>query len=62
MKDSNTELLSTTELARELGLDVKTVRAAITQGQVPVVRVGQRNMVSRKALYRWLDGTTKPAA
>jgi len=56
-------LLNTTELARVLGLDRRTVRIAITQGQVPVVRIGQRNMISRKALERWLEqGTPKPAA
>ncbi len=56
-------LLNTTELARVLGLDRRTVRIAIAQGQVPVVRIGQRNMISRKALERWLEqGTPKPAA
>jgi excisionase family DNA binding protein len=41
MSNSETALIGTPEVARETGLDEKTVRKAIESGQIPAIRFGR---------------------
>jgi len=62
MEQSDTErrTVTVTEAARQLGISRSFAYQAITRGDfpVPVLRIGGRVVVSRKALDRYLDGET----
>jgi len=50
------EYLTDAELAKELGVTVRTVKGWRTQGAGPAVtRVGKRPMTSREAVRKWLE-------
>jgi excisionase family DNA binding protein len=50
------ELLRASEAARFLGMDVRTVRKAIADGQIPSVRLAQTTYVPLVRLRAWLAG------
>jgi excisionase family DNA binding protein len=45
---------SAKEVADKLGLDTKTVYRAISMGQIPVLRVGNRQIITKAVLDRML--------
>lgn len=45
-----------TEVAELLGVHVQTVRAAIAHGELPVIALGRRRLVSRAVVERLLNG------
>lgn len=48
--------LTVTAAARWLGLARATVQRAIELGQLPVVQLGHRKMIPRKAVEQLIDG------
>ena len=54
-KVKTTKLLSVSEFARELGLDVRVARRAVRFGQIPSVRIGCRNWIPKTAIERVLS-------
>jgi len=56
-------VLSLSEAASFLGCNVKTIREAISLGQLPARRLGHRRLVIlRSALVEWLNGSDVRAA
>lgn len=53
MSMSMSDLLTTTEAARELGVRPGTIRNAVATGRIAVVRKGDRNYVSREELDKY---------
>ena len=50
-------IITAEEAAEFLRVNVKTVYAAIQQGQLPGRRVGKRLVIFRDALLQWLQST-----
>jgi excisionase family DNA binding protein len=52
---------SAKEVADKLGLDTKTVYRAIAMGQIPVLRVGNRQIITAPVFNRMLEeGKNQP--
>lgn len=51
---------SAADVARMLGMDPTTVRAAITAKQLPGYRVGKQFVIPREAFERWQRGEWHP--
>lgn len=47
---------SVEELARKLGLNVKTVTESFERGELPGRRIGRRILFSREAVLEWFRG------
>jgi len=54
--DATPATYTVAETARLLGVHEQTVRAAIAHGELPVVRIGRRQLVARAVLERLLNG------
>jgi excisionase family DNA binding protein len=52
---TDVRLLSRPEVAERLGKDVRTVRKMIALRQLPVVRVGSRDMVPAEAVEKFVQ-------
>ena len=52
------EILSVSDVARLLGVDVKTVYDHASRGHIPHQRMGRRILFGRRAILDWLN---KPA-
>jgi len=48
-------LLSLPKAAAEIGVDVRTVRTAIAEGQLPARQIGRRLMIPRRAIERLVE-------
>ena len=53
---SQTMLASVDEAAELLGISNTTLRFIVKQGQIPVVRIGRRVLISRKVLDEVASG------
>lgn len=59
---SDSMLLRTEDVARELRIGRTKVVAMIGSGELPVVRIGRSVRVPRAALERWIAERTREAA
>lgn len=48
--------LTVTQCAEHLGIGRNSAYEAVRRGEIPVIRIGKRILVSRAALERLLDG------
>ncbi len=53
-------VLTADQVAELLGVNRKTVYAAVERGEIPHRRLGARVLFSRAAIMRWLDGGKGP--
>ncbi len=58
---SDREVLNRTEVATLLGVDARTVTAAVDSGELPGTRIGRRLLIPRRPLLEKL-GIHEPAA
>lgn len=60
LRQSSVAVLTRTEVARLMRIDVRTVGYAIENGDLPSIKVGRRILIPRKPLLDLLEG--RPAA
>ena len=53
-------LITTEELAVFFGLAPQTIRNWVTQGKLPYVKIGKRNMFLRRSVQEWINRKEEP--
>lgn len=59
--DSTKETLSVREAAAALGVSRGRMYASVRCGEIPMIRLGRRIVLSKRVLERLLDGSTDSA-
>ncbi len=54
-----TQLLTTNEAAKRLGVSLRTVQRLLTEGELPIVRVGRLVRVPDDKLDKWIEAHTE---
>lgn len=57
-RSADRQTVTVEEAAKILGIGRNTAYEAVKQGEIPVIRIGRRILVSRVALERLLDQTS----
>ena len=60
--DTEKRVLTVEELAKELGISRNLAYRQVREGNIPSVKCGDRYLVSRVALEKWLSGESPTPA
>lgn len=62
LRSSTAAALTLTQTADVMGVDPRTISAAIKRGELPSIRIGRRILIPRPQLLALIEGSTQSAA